>query len=158
MGRTVINETENKQTIILNDSPEGIEGGYFDQDMNWNKLGKSSVPENFIYAGKSFKAKTQRETYETIAYIPLLFIAEKEAGSGGTLVKEGEIIALIMFSANAKNVAISVVHPETFQKSEIAIVNNAGNYNTAFTDFTMYLESGIDPAFKDIFDNAFEEV
>lgn len=39
MGRTVINETENKQTVILNDSPEGIEGGYFDEDMVWHEFG-----------------------------------------------------------------------------------------------------------------------
>ena len=39
MGRTVISETENKQTIILNDSPEGIEGGYFDSEMGWHVLG-----------------------------------------------------------------------------------------------------------------------
>lgn len=38
MGRIVINQTENKQTIILNDSPEGIEGGFFDKDMNWIAL------------------------------------------------------------------------------------------------------------------------
>lgn len=39
MGRTVINETENKQTVILNDSPEGVEGGYFDADMEWHNIG-----------------------------------------------------------------------------------------------------------------------
>lgn len=40
MGRTVINETENKQTVILNDSPEGVEGGYFDSMMEWHELGR----------------------------------------------------------------------------------------------------------------------
>lgn len=39
MGRTVINETENKQTVILNDSAEGIEGGYFDANMEWHNIG-----------------------------------------------------------------------------------------------------------------------
>lgn len=39
MGRIVINETENKQTVILNDSPEEITGGYFDKDMIWTDLG-----------------------------------------------------------------------------------------------------------------------
>lgn len=38
MGRIVINETENKQTVILNDSPEGVEGGYFDEAMEWHEL------------------------------------------------------------------------------------------------------------------------
>lgn len=38
MGRTVINQTENKQTVILNDSPAGIEGGYFDDAMVWHEL------------------------------------------------------------------------------------------------------------------------
>lgn len=38
MGRTVINETENKQTVILNDSPEGVNGGYFDAQMEWHAL------------------------------------------------------------------------------------------------------------------------
>lgn len=42
MGRTVINETENKQTIILNDSPEGVEGGYFDEEMVWHEFGGES--------------------------------------------------------------------------------------------------------------------
>ena len=41
MGRTVINETENKQTVILNDSPEGISGGFFDANMVWHALGGS---------------------------------------------------------------------------------------------------------------------
>lgn len=41
MGRTVINQTENKQTVILNDSPEGIEGGYFDADMVWHEIGQN---------------------------------------------------------------------------------------------------------------------
>lgn len=36
MGRIVINETENKQTLILNDTPEGVYGGYFDSTMNWH--------------------------------------------------------------------------------------------------------------------------
>lgn len=40
MGRTVINETENKQTVILNDSAEGVSGGYFDKDMIWKELGE----------------------------------------------------------------------------------------------------------------------
>lgn len=39
MGRIVINETENKQTVILNDSPAGVEGGYFDATMNWHEMG-----------------------------------------------------------------------------------------------------------------------
>ena len=39
MGRTVINETENKQTIILNDSTEGVEGGYFDSEEVWHEFG-----------------------------------------------------------------------------------------------------------------------
>lgn len=43
MGRIVINETENKQTVILNDSPEGIEGGYFDSQMNWHEMGGGSA-------------------------------------------------------------------------------------------------------------------
>lgn len=42
MGRIVINETENKQTVILNDSPAGIEGGYFDAQMNWHEMGGDS--------------------------------------------------------------------------------------------------------------------
>lgn len=44
MGRTVINQTENKQTVILNDSPEGIEGGYFDAEMGWHELGGETGP------------------------------------------------------------------------------------------------------------------
>lgn len=39
MGRIVINRTENDQTVILNDTPEGVSGGYFDRDMVWNELG-----------------------------------------------------------------------------------------------------------------------
>lgn len=39
MGRIVINETENKQTVVLNDSPEGVNGGYFDSKMNWHEMG-----------------------------------------------------------------------------------------------------------------------
>ena len=41
MGRIVINETENKQTIILNDSQEGVEGGYYDSQEQWHEFGKS---------------------------------------------------------------------------------------------------------------------
>lgn len=52
MGRIVINETENKQTVILNDSPEGVSGGYFDSKMNWHDMGSGessfSIP---IYLG-----------------------------------------------------------------------------------------------------------
>lgn len=43
MGRIVINQTENKQTVILNDSPEGVEGGYFDADMIWHDLGGADL-------------------------------------------------------------------------------------------------------------------
>lgn len=38
MGRTVISQTANKQTVILNDSPEGVEGGYFDEEMVWHEF------------------------------------------------------------------------------------------------------------------------
>lgn len=47
MGRTVINETENKQTVILNDSPEGVEGGYFDSLMEWHELKSEAVKTLF---------------------------------------------------------------------------------------------------------------
>lgn len=42
MGRIVINETENKQTVILNDTPEGVSGGYFDATMNWHEMGSDA--------------------------------------------------------------------------------------------------------------------
>lgn len=58
MGRTVINETENKQTVILNDSPEGISGGYFDSQMNWNILDRPGIP----YKKYKFKNNTTEET------------------------------------------------------------------------------------------------
>ena len=45
MGRIVINETENKQTVILNDTPEGVEGGYFDDEMLWHELEEESGKE-----------------------------------------------------------------------------------------------------------------
>lgn len=48
MGRTVINETENKQTVILNDSPEGVEGGYFDDEMVWHELGGGDEPQALV--------------------------------------------------------------------------------------------------------------
>ena len=52
MGRIVINETENKQTVILNDSPAGVEGGYFDSQMVWHEMGGGSdtpeIPEPFM--------------------------------------------------------------------------------------------------------------
>lgn len=47
MGRIVINETENKQTVILNDSPEGVEGGFFDADMGWHELKAEEVKTEF---------------------------------------------------------------------------------------------------------------
>lgn len=46
MGRIVINETENKQTVILNDSPAGVEGGYFDSLMDWHEFGGGGGIEN----------------------------------------------------------------------------------------------------------------
>lgn len=49
MGRTVINETENKQTIILDDSAEGISGGFFDANMAWHTLSSESA---FNFTGK----------------------------------------------------------------------------------------------------------
>lgn len=53
MGRIVINETENKQTVILNDSPAGVEGGYFDAQMVWHDMGGGggetpAIPEPFV--------------------------------------------------------------------------------------------------------------
>ena len=50
MGRTVINQTENKQTIILNDSPEGVEGGYFDATMDWHELSSAGTVDHFLVA------------------------------------------------------------------------------------------------------------
>lgn len=49
MGRTVINQTENKQTIILNDSPEGVTGGYFDADMVWHDVGSGVVKYSYTF-------------------------------------------------------------------------------------------------------------
>lgn len=46
MGRTVINETENKQTVILNDSAEGVSGGYFDSLMEWHDMNGTSSIKN----------------------------------------------------------------------------------------------------------------
>ena len=49
MGRSVINETENKQTVILNDSPEGVEGGYFDSLMVWHEFGEGGGDSQFVH-------------------------------------------------------------------------------------------------------------
>ena len=49
MGRTIINETENKQTVILNDSAESVSGGFFDADMEWHTLSSESA---FNFTGK----------------------------------------------------------------------------------------------------------
>jgi hypothetical protein len=51
MGRIVINETENKQTVILNDSPTGVDGGYFDAQMEWHSLGEG-ISEIKVNIGK----------------------------------------------------------------------------------------------------------
>lgn len=70
MGRTVIKETENKQTIILNDSPEGIEGGYFDADMAWHELGGGNGPvykydlSNLFKLSASISTRTAQTPHE----------------------------------------------------------------------------------------------
>jgi len=158
MGRTVINETENKQTVILNDSPEGVKGGYFDQDMNWNVLGKSSIPADYIYSGKVFKGRVNRNTFESTIYIPAYFYAENQSGSGTNLINAGDFLPFFQLTASQKNVSLHVIHKDGLTQTDVAIINNAGNYNTRFNDFKLHLVSGIDPAFKDYFDAAFEEV
>lgn len=52
MGRIVINETENKQTVILNDRASGVSGGYFDNGMNWHEFGGADMPIIKVLAGK----------------------------------------------------------------------------------------------------------
>lgn len=55
MGRIVINETENKQTVILNDRASGVTGGYFDSGMNWHEFGGGGdFPLLKMKAGKGF--------------------------------------------------------------------------------------------------------
>lgn len=73
MGRTVINQTENKQTIILNDSPEGVTGGYFDQDMVWTEIGGEQplyalIDGEFTFSGThwtGFTVKVEDKTKVT---------------------------------------------------------------------------------------------
>lgn len=60
MGRIVINETENKQTVILNDSPEGVEGGYFDSLMEWHDFGGGGTE---VLSG-SFEVTEDTMTYD----------------------------------------------------------------------------------------------
>lgn len=38
MGRYIVNTTAGKRVIILEEDSEKIEGGYFDEDGNWNEL------------------------------------------------------------------------------------------------------------------------
>lgn len=78
MGRTVINETENKQTIILNDSPEGVEGGYFDSLMKWHELGGSSINEIRVLNGYSINSGTGEITENAARAVsdPIPFTSE----------------------------------------------------------------------------------
>ncbi len=63
MGRTVINETENKQTVILNDSADNISGGYFDADMVWHELSEDLGMAGLI--GKRYKLKNSFTGFST---------------------------------------------------------------------------------------------
>lgn len=72
MGRIVINETENKQTVILNDSPAGVEGGYFDAQMIWHDMGSgggdvSADDFDFLIGGisKSYSGVLANKVYKT---------------------------------------------------------------------------------------------
>lgn len=94
MGRTVISKTENKQTIILNDSAESVSGGFFDADMEWHKLGEPGYPKKMY----KVKSNTTVQSSSNIIFpiegtirnfsnwgsgeFPILYLYFKSSGSG----------------------------------------------------------------------------
>lgn len=48
MGVIVINQTDAKQSIVLESTPEGVTGGYYDADGVWHEFGGSSSEKTLI--------------------------------------------------------------------------------------------------------------
>ena len=90
MGRSVINKTENKQTVILNDSPEGVEGGYFDSEEVWHEFATGNTfinPEVHVTAIRG-------ENVDSAIEIPI---------TPGLIVEDGYINSTMLYLAQYDN-------------------------------------------------------
>lgn len=119
MGRTVINQTENKQTIILNDSPEGIEGGYFDAEMGWHVL---ETAENNVFdsAGNMFF------TCGSISY-----------SDGLTYTQQASRVCLFALTGDYAITGLSNAHPiklpDNVKSFKVTNINVPGGGNVEIT-------------------------
>lgn len=106
MGRTVINETENKQTVILNDSPEGVEGGYFDSEEVWHEFGSGGRTEDLLQTLEV----TNNTNYNISFYSnKISTIDNKSVYSGTTLLRPSETSSLLFPFSNNSVEGITII-------------------------------------------------
>lgn len=88
MGRIVINKTENGQTVILNDTAQEVNGGYFDKEMEWHEFGDSG--SEFINVTVSV---TETSTHSNIQLLNVLKVAPDGFQScGDALIHPGKTL------------------------------------------------------------------
>ena len=151
MGTIVINQTDSKQNVVLESSLDGVTGGYYDAAGVWHDLG-GYTPENQVYIGKKFKAKTDREIIETTFNIPAVATLE-----GGPAAIEGYMAAYLILKGTNKNVSMYCVDSNG-GLHDTGIVNNSGSYNSGYSNLVLTLLAGIPEWAKEKFDIGFEEV
>lgn len=155
MGRTVINETENKQTVILNDSPEGVEGGYFDSLMEWHELSGEAPETPAVYVGKTFKVREDWTPAVASAYT-VLPIFGRRVDSEAT-VQRAYIVYMTAYSTG--RLSVQQVNENLISPVAVSdIIDGNGNI-TDYGGFCRFqLTIGIPALLKEMFDKLFIEV
>lgn len=153
MGRTVINETENKQTIILNDSPEGIEGGYYDAQMSWHTL-EEAGDSPAVYVGKTFKVREDWTAVVASSYDVVPVFAER-VDSG---VPDSYKYVVYVQAYGTGRLAIEHVNKNfTNPTSLVDLINTNGEITSAGQSCRLMLPIGIPAGVKELFDKVFIE-
>lgn len=153
MGRTVINETENKQTIILNDSPEGVEGGYFDSLMEWHTLEEAGASPA-VYVGKTVKVRDDWTAVVSSSYDVLPFFGERTDSEVSTSRK---YVVYVQAYATGR-LAIEMVNANLTNPVALTdLIDANGNITSAGQTYRFLLPLGIPAQAKELFDKVFIE-
>lgn len=153
MGRTVINETENKQTVILNDSPAGVEGGYYNALMEWHELKDTSGSEA-VYVGKTLKIRSDWTPVVSSSY-DVLPIFGQRVDSG---VSSGRTYVVYVQAYSTGRLAVEQVNKNLTNPVALEdLINANGEITSLGESIRLYLSIGVPAVAKELIDKVFIE-